>query len=103
PKKPVFKLNVFDKGMSVFYDWITFPPGNRFIVTGGMGGDVRVWDIRKRDMVSHLKEHSMAITGLALFEDDVHLVSCSRDKSFLCWELRTERRIASHIQRMGGV
>ncbi|RHY34905.1 hypothetical protein DYB32_000601 [Aphanomyces invadans] len=25
PKKPVFKLNVFDKGMSVFYDWITFP------------------------------------------------------------------------------
>ncbi|RHY29918.1 hypothetical protein DYB28_013815, partial [Aphanomyces astaci] len=75
----------------------------RFIVTGGMGGDVRVWDIRKRDMVSHLKEHSMAITGLALFEDDVHLVSCSRDKSFLCWELRTERRIASHIQRMGGV
>ncbi|RHY68977.1 hypothetical protein DYB30_009302, partial [Aphanomyces astaci] len=27
PKKPVFKLNVFDKGMSVFYDWITFPPG----------------------------------------------------------------------------
>ncbi|KAG9400363.1 hypothetical protein AC1031_010582 [Aphanomyces cochlioides] len=26
PKKPVFKLNVFDKGMSVFYDWITFPP-----------------------------------------------------------------------------
>ncbi|ETV92516.1 hypothetical protein H310_13199 [Aphanomyces invadans] len=25
PKKPVFKLNVFDKGMNVFYDWITFP------------------------------------------------------------------------------
>ncbi|ETV99097.1 hypothetical protein H310_08519 [Aphanomyces invadans] len=75
----------------------------RFIVTGGMGGDVRVWDIRKRDMVSHLKEHSMAITGLALFDDDVHLLSCSRDKSFLCWELRTERRIAAHIQRMGGL
>ncbi|KAF0720692.1 Aste57867_117 [Aphanomyces stellatus] len=75
----------------------------RFIVSGGMGGDVRVWDIRKRDMVSHLKEHSMAVTGLALYEDDVHLLSCSRDKSFLCWELRTERRIASHIQRMGGL
>ncbi|CAK4090594.1 unnamed protein product [Aphanomyces euteiches] len=75
----------------------------RFIVSGGMGGDVRVWDIRKRDMVSHLKEHSMAVTGLVLFDDDVHLVSCSRDKSFLCWELRTERRLASHIQRMGGI
>ncbi|OQR92709.1 hypothetical protein ACHHYP_03334 [Achlya hypogyna] len=26
PKKPVFKLNVWEKGMSVFYDWISFPP-----------------------------------------------------------------------------
>ncbi|OQS03482.1 cleavage induced hypothetical protein [Thraustotheca clavata] len=75
----------------------------RFIVSGGVGGEVRVWDIRKRDMVSHLKEHSMPVTSLALFEDDVHLLSSSRDKSFLCWELRTERRIASHIQRMGGI
>ncbi|RHY34592.1 hypothetical protein DYB32_000807, partial [Aphanomyces invadans] len=68
---------------------------------------IRIWDGSDysvvRDMVSHLKEHSMAITGLALFDDDVHLLSCSRDKSFLCWELRTERRIAAHIQRMGGL
>ncbi|EQC29262.1 hypothetical protein SDRG_12930 [Saprolegnia diclina VS20] len=75
----------------------------RFIVSGGAGGDVRVWDLRKRDMVSHLKEHSMTVSGLALFDDDVHLLSCSRDKSFLCWELRSERRISSHIQRMGGL
>ncbi|OQR89815.1 hypothetical protein ACHHYP_06029 [Achlya hypogyna] len=75
----------------------------RFIVSGGAGGDVRVWDLRKRDMVSHLKEHSMTVTALALFDDDVHLLSCSRDKSFLCWELRSERRISSHIQRMGGI
>ncbi|KAF0700915.1 Aste57867_8563 [Aphanomyces stellatus] len=26
PKKQVFKLNMYDKGMSVFYDWISFPP-----------------------------------------------------------------------------
>lgn len=29
--------------------------------------------------------------------------SCSRDRSFLCWDLRNERRITSHVQRMGGI
>lgn len=75
----------------------------RFIVSAGVGGEVRVWDIRKRDMVSHLKEHSMVVTGLALYEDDMHVISCSRDRSILCWDLRSERRISSHIQRMGGI
>ncbi|TMW68430.1 hypothetical protein Poli38472_005898 [Pythium oligandrum] len=75
----------------------------RFIVSAGVNGEVRVWDIRKRDMVSHLKEHSMAVTCLALFQDDLHVISCSRDRSILCWDLRNERRITSHIQRMGGI
>lgn len=75
----------------------------RFIVSGGVGGEVRVWDIRKRDLVSHLKEHSMMVTQLALYRDDLHVLSCSRDRSILCWDLRNERRISSHIQRMGGI
>ncbi len=53
-------------------------------------------------MVSHLKEHLMSITDLVLFDDDIHLISSSRDKSFLCWDLRSEKRLSSHIQRMGG-
>ncbi|GMF34158.1 unnamed protein product [Phytophthora fragariaefolia] len=75
----------------------------RFIVSAGVSGEVRVWDIRKRDLVSHLKEHSMAVTSLALYRDDLHVISCSRDRSLLCWDLRNERRISSHIQRMGGI
>ncbi|KAL4169229.1 hypothetical protein KRP22_010152 [Phytophthora ramorum] len=75
----------------------------RFIVSAGVGGEVRVWDIRKRDLVSHLKEHSMTVTSLALYRDDLHVISCSRDRSLLCWDLRNERRISSHIQRMGGI
>lgn len=75
----------------------------RFIVSGGVLGEVRVWDIRKRDMVSHLKEHSLPVTDLALYRDDLHVISSSRDRSLLCWDLRNERRISSHIQRMGGI
>lgn len=45
----------------------------------------------------------MSITDMMLFEDDVHILTCSRDRSFLCWDLRQERRISSHTQRMGGI
>ena len=30
----------------------------KFVVSGGMQGEVRVWEIRSRELVSHLKEHS---------------------------------------------
>ncbi|KAF1326322.1 Nuclear protein export factor, partial [Globisporangium splendens] len=75
----------------------------RFIVSAGVGGEVRVWDLRRRDMVSHLKERAMAVTHLALYGDDMHVLSCSRDRGILCWDLRNECRISSRIQRVGGI
>lgn len=53
--------------------------------------------------MSHLKEHTMSITDLVMFQDDRHVLSSSRDKSMLCWDLRQERRLSSHTQRMGGL
>jgi len=82
---------------------LVMAPNERFIVSGGILGDVRVWELRSRDLVSHLKEHNGAITGLKLYSDNIHLVSCSKDRSFHCWDLRNEKRISSHTQRMGGI
>ena len=45
----------------------------------------------------------MMVTSIALFDDDVHALTCSRDRSFLCWDLRREKRISNHTQRMGGM
>jgi WD40 repeat protein len=50
-----------------------------------------------------MKEHTARVTGMRVFDDDAHLLTCSRDKSFLCWDLRREKRVASYIQRMGGL
>jgi WD40 repeat protein len=74
----------------------------RFLVTGGGDGAVRVWEMRSRQMVTHLKEHSHAVQQIAIFNDNRHLVSCSRDKSFICWDLQAEKRVTSHTQRLGG-
>lgn len=38
-----------------------------------------------------------------MFKDDAHLVTASRDKSIMAWDLRKERRISAHIQRQGGI
>jgi WD40 repeat protein len=36
----------------------------KFICSGGMEGEVRVWEIRSRELVSHLKEHTSRVTKI---------------------------------------
>ncbi len=54
-------------------------------------------------MVSHLKEHTSKVSKVMLWHDDLHLLSASRDKALLLWDLKTEKRVSAHIQRMGGI
>eukprot|EP00938_MAST-03A_sp_MAST-3A-sp1_P001212 g1212.t1 len=75
----------------------------KFVLSGGEDGAVRMWEIRSKEMVTHLKEHKSRVTQLALFSDDVHAISCSLDRSFLCWDLMAEKRISTHTQRTGGL
>jgi len=75
----------------------------RFILTGGPEGDVRLWELRSRELISHLKEHVNRVTSLSLFDDDTIAVSASRDRCILQWDLRSERRIHCNMQRMGGI
>jgi len=75
----------------------------KFVCSGGMEGEVRIWEIRSRELVSHLKEHTSKVTKLELFADDVHLLSCARDRSILLWDLKSEKRVQAQTQRMGGI
>jgi hypothetical protein len=36
------------------------------MVTGGENGDVRLWDLKSREMISHLKEHTLRVSGWLL-------------------------------------
>lgn len=42
----------------------------KFIVSGGEEGEVRVWEIRTREMFLHLKQHNGTVTSLQIFTDD---------------------------------
>lgn len=43
------------------------------------------------------------MTSLAISDDDLLLYSSSRDKTFVCWDLRQEKRLATHAQGAGGI
>lgn len=54
-------------------------------------------------MVSHLKEHTSKVTKVRLTGDEMHIISASKDRALLVWDLKLEKRVSAHIQRMGGI
>lgn len=71
---------------------VTLSNNRRFVLSGGPAGEVRLWELRSRELISHLKEHKQKVTSLMLFEDDTMAVSGSRDRCILRWDLRNEVR-----------
>jgi WD40 repeat protein len=53
--------------------------------------------------VSHLKGHHLPVSSIVVYADDLHAVSVSLDRSIICWDLRMEKRVSTHLQRMGGL
>jgi WD40 repeat protein len=75
----------------------------RYLLTGGEHGELRIWELRSREMVAHLKQHRQRVGSVVLFGDDIHALSVSRDRCLICWDLRAERQVSAHSQRMGGI
>jgi cilia- and flagella-associated protein 52 len=96
----------------------------RFLLTGGTNGEVRLWELRSREMISHMKEHTQRITDIRILSDDMSALTSSRDRCIMHWDLREEvseapcpaqpfplraliflpqRRLYCYTQRMGGI
>jgi WD40 repeat protein len=82
---------------------VTVAENKRFFVTGGTTGEVRIWDMGTRALIAQLDGHTQPVRALRLFEDNAHLVSCGSDRSFITWDLKENRKVSQHAQRMGGM
>eukprot|EP00164_Ancoracysta_twista_P002403 GFYU01003183.1.p1 GENE.GFYU01003183.1~~GFYU01003183.1.p1 ORF type:complete len:615 (+),score=173.33 GFYU01003183.1:168-2012(+) len=60
------------------------------LVTGGAGGEVRVWTIgrQSQQMIASMKEHKGAINSIRVRQNDSEAVSASSDGSCIVWDLR---------------
>jgi len=75
----------------------------RFVVSAGYEGEIRVWEIKTKEMISHLKEHISKVNACSLFTNDQYCISASRDRCILTWDLRAERRLTLHREKHGGI
>ncbi len=68
---------------------------NQRIVSGGKGGNVRVWAVGKttQPMLASMKEHKGTVTSVQISDDDTHCVSASEDGSSLVWSLERFARV----------
>ena len=62
----------------------------RFLLSGGELGEVRLWELRTRELISHMKEHTQRITDIEIFFDDSQALTSSKDKSIMLWSLKDE-------------
>lgn len=75
----------------------------RFVVSGGAEGELRIWELKTREMISHMKEHVARVNELKLFPNDQYAISVSRDRCLLTWDLRAEKRLTQHREKHGGI
>jgi WD40 repeat protein len=80
------------------------------LLSGGKDGFLRVWNLKDNyTQLLELPAHYSAIYSIALSQDEKHLVTTSRDKSFKLWKLpefevfqRVEARDGGHSHSVNG-
>jgi len=102
----------FDKGMNLWQienahkggvTSVKIASNVRFVVSGGEEGELRIWEIKNKEMVCHLKEHQARVNEVRLFPNDAYAISVSRDRCLLTWDLRAEKRLTHHREKHGGI
>ncbi|GMH32361.1 hypothetical protein BSKO_00195 [Bryopsis sp. KO-2023] len=73
------------------------------IFSGGVGGEIRVWDVASRGIAAHMKQHVGRVTGIVAFEDSAHVMSCGVDGTMKLWDIAHEKCLTTFTAKMGGV
>ncbi len=60
----------------------------RQVYTGGIDNSVKVWDLRKEEVVHMLAGHTDTITGMSVSPDGSHLLTNSMDNTLREWDMR---------------
>jgi WD40 repeat protein len=67
---------------------VAFSDGGDQIYAAGIEGVVKVWDLRREEVVTTLKGHTDTVTGMRLSPDGTHLLTNSMDNSLRIWDMR---------------
>jgi WD40 repeat protein/serine/threonine protein kinase len=63
----------------------TFSPDGKYIVTGGVFGDLKIWDKNNGSLIRTLHGHTGSIWGISYSPDGTQIASCSDDGTIRVW------------------
>lgn len=58
------------------------------IYSGGIDNDIKVWDVRKQEVIYTLRGHTDTVTSLEISPDSQTLLSNSHDSTVRTWDIR---------------
>eukprot|EP01111_Echinosteliopsis_oligospora_P006216 TRINITY_DN2026_c0_g1_i1.p1 TRINITY_DN2026_c0_g1~~TRINITY_DN2026_c0_g1_i1.p1 ORF type:complete len:360 (-),score=105.55 TRINITY_DN2026_c0_g1_i1:73-1152(-) len=58
------------------------------IITGALDNDIRVWDLRRNEVLFTMKGHTDTITGMKISPDGSYLLTNAMDNTVRIWDLR---------------
>jgi len=59
------------------------------LAAGFQDGKVRIWDLHRRNCIANLDSHSADVTGLDFSPSQLALVTASRDKTLVWWDVKS--------------
>eukprot|EP00659_Diplonema_papillatum_P013195 gene13195-20382_t len=72
------------------------PSSLSHVVSGGFDGEVRLWNIQKREMCHKVVAHRGAVSGLVVAPDGSAYLSCSADKAVRLWDMDGNNQVDAH-------
>jgi Prp8 binding protein len=58
------------------------------VVSGGIDNDLKVWDLRKNEVIYTMHGHSDTVTGMELSPDGSYLLTTAMDNTVRIWDVR---------------
>ena len=67
---------------------VCFSKDNSVLVSGDQQGNVKIWDIKNRELIQTLRGHVAMIEDVDYSSDDKQLASVGRDGTIQIWETK---------------
>ena len=82
---------------------VAFNSSNDQVFVGGIDNQIKIFDLRKRQIENTLIGHTDTISGMALSNDGNYLLSNSMDHTIKCWDIRPYSQGSRCIKTFSGV
>ena len=93
-------------GLGTLVRGLAYSPDGKTLASGGLGREVKLWDVESKSLLAALEGHAEPVAALAFSPDGKTLASGSLDGSIRLWDVATGREltgIAAHTRDVRGL